>query len=99
MGISTSDLVELAGTEEHDVGDLVDFGLLEEKPKEFFQTMNQRGGRSITNSSQRTRSPRRTGLNAHQGPAPRNQNARSASMTPREPRVDAEVSPNDKIKL
>ncbi|KAL7802867.1 hypothetical protein V8C43DRAFT_322874 [Trichoderma afarasin] len=94
MGISTSDLVELAGTEAHDVGDLVDFGLLEEKPKEFFQTMNQRGGRSITNSSQRTRSPRRTGLNAHQGPAPRNQNARSASMTPREPRVDAEFDSN-----
>ncbi|KAF3075483.1 hypothetical protein CFAM422_002370 [Trichoderma lentiforme] len=94
MGISTSDLVELTDTKAHDVGDLVDFGLIEEKPREFFQTMNQRGGRSIINSSQRTRSPRRTSLSAQPGPAPRNQNARSTSMTPKEPRVDAEFDSN-----
>ncbi|PNP53966.1 hypothetical protein THARTR1_05653 [Trichoderma harzianum] len=94
MGIWTSDLAELTDTQGHDADDLVGFGLAKEKPIEFFQTMNQRGGRSITNSSQRTRSPRRTGLNAHQGPAPGNQNARSTFMTPREPRVDPEFDSN-----
>ncbi|KAL7960034.1 hypothetical protein V8C34DRAFT_322344 [Trichoderma compactum] len=94
MGIWTSDLVELTDSQEHDAGDLVDFGLIEEKPREFFRTMNQRGGRSITNSSQKARSPRRTGPNTHQGPAPGNQNARSTSMTPREPRVDTEFDSN-----
>lgn len=83
---------------------LVRFGILEESPKELFQTMNQKGGRAITKSTKPAHSPAQDGVNAPwvaasgsrgtQSPTPRE---RLDSTTPSGSRSRAEVSPQDKL--
>lgn len=80
--------------------DLVHFGSMEERPRELFQTMNQRGGRGIANSTKRARSPGGAGSRPSQAPAARNQGiqasttrARLDPRTPMGPRPDSDVSP------
>ncbi|KAH6606427.1 hypothetical protein Trco_005580 [Trichoderma cornu-damae] len=67
---------------------LVRFGLMQERPKDFFQTMNQRGGRAITRSTSSALSPvGADGYHARQAPGAR-WNSPSSTGT----RSDAEVS-------
>ncbi|UKZ77606.1 hypothetical protein TrVFT333_005330 [Trichoderma virens FT-333] len=94
IGNHTGDLVEFPDTQESDAtdnhaGDLVEFGLAEERPREFFQTMNQRGGRGIAKLSKSARSPGRISSDADQGPATGSQSARWNSSTPTGPRANA----------
>ncbi|KAL7936095.1 hypothetical protein V8C35DRAFT_278324 [Trichoderma chlorosporum] len=71
-----------SATRDH-ADDLLTFGMMEERPREFFRTMNQKGGRSIVNSSKKTLSPRKTGSDAW------SQSDRLDSTTPMESRANA----------
>ncbi|KAL6868638.1 hypothetical protein J3F83DRAFT_707298 [Trichoderma novae-zelandiae] len=81
-----------------DSDDPVRFGLLEEKPRELFQTMNQRGGRAINPSGKAAPSPKRNRSRAKQAPAKRSQSIQSSTRrnpsTPTEPKRNPEFDSN-----
>ncbi|KAL7790977.1 hypothetical protein V8C37DRAFT_383033 [Trichoderma ceciliae] len=78
-------------------GGLVRFGLMAERPRELFQTMNQKGGRAITKPTKGYRSPGGASVNVHQTSVTRSQRIQVSAArghlnptTPTRPRPNAE---------